>query len=333
MCEWWIATVSGPRPYGRGLRGLRGWCSTGDRAFPADDPEGPHDSSPLADDHPLASAAGTHRTFILVLGTGDINAPGKGLDGLIDFVKHRLAPTDRVGVTAYLRTSEPSTDHAAVLRFLERYKQDYQSIYDRIGWDGRPPYVVTGSLSDDTRRRVEAVFSAPGVPTFSELPGLKGSRAASYTTHNYIRWTIQNARRIAGEKHVVVVAAGRLPGVGGRVYKENPGAHIYVKLANEARVALSYINTGGSRSSPVRPPREGWAAGDRDSCRRLDTPSSSPPPNTGRSPSAPAALPASIVMRPMRWIESSAVPLPIPARLLPDRNACTRRPPDGDRLR
>ena len=36
----------------------------------------------LADDHPLAAESTSQRTFILVLGTGDINAPGKGLDGL-----------------------------------------------------------------------------------------------------------------------------------------------------------------------------------------------------------------------------------------------------------
>jgi hypothetical protein len=33
--------------------------------------------------------------------------------------------------------------------------------------------------------------------------------------------------------------------LGLRVFKENPNAHVYVKLANEARVALSYISSGG----------------------------------------------------------------------------------------
>ena len=193
----------------------------------------------------LAAAATTHRTFILVLGSGEINAPGKGLDGLIDFVKNRLSPTDRVGLTAYLRTSEPSTDHAAVLRFLERYKHDYQSLYDRIRWDGRPRDGVLGPLTPETRRVIDAVFSTPGIPVFSDLPGVPGSLASRYSTYNYARWTIQHARRIPGEKQVVVLAAERLPGVGGRVFKENPNAHIYVKMANEARVALSYINTGG----------------------------------------------------------------------------------------
>jgi VWFA-related protein len=206
---------------------------------------GSREGSPLADDHPLASASSAHRTFILVLGTGDINAPGKGLDGLIDFVKHRLAATDRVGVTAYLRTSEPTTDHAAVLRFLERYREDCKRVYDRIAWDRRPRDGVLGDLSSETLARIDAVFSTPGIPAFKELPGVPGKAAARYATHNYIRWTIQHVGRIPGEKHVLVLAADRLPGVGGRVFKENPNAHVYVKLANEARVALSYINTGG----------------------------------------------------------------------------------------
>ena len=199
----------------------------------------------VTDGHPMSAVAATHRTFILVLGSGEINAPGKGLDGLVDFVKNRLAPTDRVGVTAYLRTSEPTTDHAAVLRFLERYRQDYQSLSDRIKWDGRPRDGVLGSLSAETRGRIDAVFRVPGIPAFSEFPGVPGSLASRYTTPNYVKWTIQHARRMPGEKHVVVVAADRLAGVGGRVFKESPNAHVYVKLANEARVALSYINTGG----------------------------------------------------------------------------------------
>ena len=199
----------------------------------------------LQGEHPMAAAATLRRTFILVLGSGEINAPGKGIDGLIAFVKNRLAPTDRVGVTAYLRASSPTTDHAAVVRFLERYRQDYQTLYDRIKWDGRPRDGVLGSLAAETRGRIDAVFRAPGIPAFGELPGVTGRLASRYTTHNYVRWTIQHARRIPGEKHVVVVAADRLPGVGGRVFKENPSAQVYVKLANEARVALSYVNTGG----------------------------------------------------------------------------------------
>ena len=203
------------------------------------------ESADLTDEHPMSAVVATHRTFILVLGSGDINAPGKGLDGLVDFVKNRLTPTDRVGITAYLRTSEPTTDHAAVLRFLERYRQDYQALSDRIKWDGRPRDGVLGSLSAETRGCIEAVFRAPGIPAFAEFPGVTGSLASRYATHNYVRWTIQHARRMPGEKHVVVVAEDRLPGVAGHVFKENPNAQVYVKLANEARVALSYIHTGG----------------------------------------------------------------------------------------
>ena len=204
-----------------------------------------HPGVEVGDEHPLAGAAATYRTFILVLGSGQINVPGKGLDGLVDFVKNRLSPTDRVGVTAYLRTSEPTTDHTAVLHFLERYRQDYRALYDRIRWDGRPRNGVLGSVSAETRGRIDAVFRASGLPVFHGLPGVQASRAGHYATHNYVRWTIQHAGRIPGEKHVIVVAEDRL-GVGGlRPASESPNAGLYVKLANEARVALSYINTGG----------------------------------------------------------------------------------------
>ena len=74
--------------------------------------------TPMAADHPLAAAATPRRTFILVLGRGRTNGPVKGIDTLIDLVRDDLVATDRIGIVSYLRISDPSTDHASVLRFL-----------------------------------------------------------------------------------------------------------------------------------------------------------------------------------------------------------------------
>ena len=191
---------------------------------------------------PLAGTANGHRTFILILGRGRLNGPVNGIDSLIGLVRS-LIPTDRVGVVAYLRASEPSTDHAAVIRFLERYRDRHEDLEGRLRSDFRHGGFSLVALSAGTRTRIDAFFESDGIPTFTDLPGAAGTTASRYIDLNYLRRTIQVARRLPGEKHVVVLTEKPLPL--GRTVTEDPDNHVLVKWANEARAALSYINTGG----------------------------------------------------------------------------------------
>jgi VWFA-related protein len=195
----------------------------------------------LGADHPLAAATPGYRTFIILLGRGRLNAPIKGLEGLIAFVKD-LLPTDRVGVVAYLRASEPSTDHQAVIRFLEQYRNEHEDLEGRIRSDFRHTGFDVVRLTNDTRRRIDALFGSEGIPAFSDLPGATGQNASRYLDLTYVRRTLEVARRLPGEKHLIVLSE-RPFGVG-RIH-ENPDRNLLVKWANEARVALSYIHAGG----------------------------------------------------------------------------------------
>ena len=71
------------------------------------------------------------RRFLLVLGFGRIQYPGKGVDGAIDFVRNRLLPDDAVAIMAFHRTTEFTTNHQAVLTVLQRFRQHHE----RIVWD------------------------------------------------------------------------------------------------------------------------------------------------------------------------------------------------------
>jgi VWFA-related protein len=189
-------------------------------------------------------AATPRRTFLLLLGRGRLNYPAKGLDGLIDFVKNRVQPTDYVSVVAYLRASEPSPDHTALVRFLERYRERHEDIEGRIKADfartmpfGSPP-----TLSPGTRSAIEEVFAAQGIPAFIELPGASGTAAVRYLDWNYLRWAMEHARGLRGEKHLVVVAERSL---GLARLRTESTAHVLVRWASRARVAITSIHTGG----------------------------------------------------------------------------------------
>ena len=201
--------------------------------------DGRHSLLPL--DHPLAAVTAQHRTFILVLGRGRLSGPVKGIDAVVDFVRQRLLPTDRVGIVAYLRASAPSTNHAAALRFLEAFRTQHEGIDDSIelGYQRAVPRVT---LSDDAREKIDSLFRAPGSPAFVSLPGAAGTVAGRYADLNYLRWAIQYASAIPGEKHVVILSQDSL-GLN-RIAQERE-QHVVVRWATSARVAVWYINAGG----------------------------------------------------------------------------------------
>jgi VWFA-related protein len=89
------------------------------------------------------------RRFLLVLGFGRIQQPGRGVDGALSLVRERLLPDDAVAVMAFHRTTEFTTNHQAVLAVLQRFKQHHE----RIVWDIREYF-----------RRTRSPFSRGGPP-------------------------------------------------------------------------------------------------------------------------------------------------------------------------
>ena len=77
----------------------------------------------------------TRRTFLIVLGYGRIQEPTKALDGAIDLVRNRLLPQDAVGIMAFHRATNFTTDHDAIVKILERYKKEHEKlVFDINEW-------------------------------------------------------------------------------------------------------------------------------------------------------------------------------------------------------
>jgi hypothetical protein len=97
-------------------------------------------------------------------------------------------------------------------------------------------------LSDETVAAIDRFFAAPGLPRFEQLPGASGSNRYRYGNYTYLRWALEYARALPGEKHLIVVAEDPL-GLAGlsEAGVENP----LVKWATRARVAVWYVQTGG----------------------------------------------------------------------------------------
>jgi VWFA-related protein len=199
--------------------------------------------SPTAIDRmsPVAAEAAGHRTFVIVLGRGLLNKPVKALDALIEFVQSNGLPTDRFAVIMYLRATELTTDRRALVRLLERFRDQHEKIDAHI----RGLYVRESGavwLTPETRSMIDAFFDAPGLPPMALLPGAAGDLKYAFEDSRELIGAIEYLRTISGEKQLVFVSESPLQFFG---LIDSPNHHHLVRLATGARVALSFINTGG----------------------------------------------------------------------------------------
>ena len=185
-----------------------------------------------------APPAPTPRTFFFVLGRGRLNETTKALDALIDFVRSRLLPTDRVGVMAYLHLVELTTDHTGVVRLLERYRAQHDGIEDRLTRDGqRGPGAPSWALGPDTQLAIDALFDASGLPPVQPVTaGAGGREIAVHDGPSLIR-SLEYLGQIEGEKQLVLLIDSGFP-----------NAAWYASGAAAARVSVSMIQTRGNRA-------------------------------------------------------------------------------------
>ncbi|MCX6538752.1 MAG: VWA domain-containing protein [Acidobacteria bacterium] len=198
-------------------------------------------SSLAATPETAGSSARAPRTFFIVLGRGRLNDPGKGLDAIIEFVRSRLVPGDRVAVLAFLHLAELTTDREAVVRLLERYRARHEAIDDKLDRDGKR--IRAGApdwpLAPDTQVDLAALFDAPGLPRIQLFPGGSGGKQINFWDGGYLRRMIEYLRYVEGEKHLVLM-----------VERAVSQADSYAQSAAAARATVSVIQTGG-----MRPPR------------------------------------------------------------------------------
>ena len=209
------------------------------------------------------------RTFLIVLGRGRVNEPADGIRSAINFVRTRLRPRDRIGVIAYDRLAELSSDHEPVIRLLERYRDRHQAIEALIDhWftDIQLASLRNADNPPAIQRVLDQFFDAPGLPAFRKIENLTpaprrkedagpeplaGERSGSASTKDFVYNTaaredpekihaaVSYLRYLEGEKHLVYLSES---GFTGRVDE-------LASLASDARVTVTVIHTGGVETS------------------------------------------------------------------------------------
>jgi VWFA-related protein len=217
----------------------------------------------------LDPSVATRRTFLIVLGRGRLQGPSEGLTAVMDMVRTRLLPQDHVGVLAFDRVTDLTTDRESVLALLERYRTNHERVEALLAnWftgltlgfssPGNPPEI---------QKYIDEVFDVPGLPRLRRLhalvpPGLyEGDETREGVEELPFRSVVYNTaaahereklfaavnylRFVDGEKHVIFLTQE------GSVWM-GPRADWLTRMASDARVAITMIHTGGLQTKWVR---------------------------------------------------------------------------------
>jgi hypothetical protein len=183
--------------------------------------------------------AAAPRTFLFVLGRGHLEAPTKALSALIDFVRSKCLPADRVGVAAYQRVIELTTDHDAIARFLERFRASHDAIEGKLRRDILAP---AQALTPETVAAIDAVFRDVGL----RVRDLERTVNPLQGDWGLLRGALDYLSLIAGEKHLLVVSQRPLINVH---LADKPFQNYWIRRAAGARASLSFVHAGGLTGS------------------------------------------------------------------------------------
>jgi VWFA-related protein len=121
-------------------------------------------------DSPLR--AQNQRIFLFVFGRGRLQVPDRGLDHAIQFIKERLLPQDRVAVLAYNRATDFTTNRAAIVTTIERFKK----AHDRIEADLKQQFSGLQAIYGGTtpqpsvQKEIDEIFHVAGTVNAGRLP-------------------------------------------------------------------------------------------------------------------------------------------------------------------
>jgi len=213
----------------------------------------------------------TGRTFLIVLGSGRIQYPNKSLDGAIQFVQEQLLPQDQVSVMAFHRVTPFTTDHAAMVRILERYKARHEKLLNDM-WEaslnnvkslfGHPNYRPAAEVLKD----MDEILAGAGVlksaadlmfqmdravhatdpeyrrqESFADVLDSLGDKTLEDVVINSNRFKlfagIEYLRDMTGDKNMVFLGDGGLA-------RGADDAKVVGRRANDARITLHMISNG-----------------------------------------------------------------------------------------
>jgi VWFA-related protein len=112
------------------------------------------------------------RIFLFVFGRGRLQAPDKGIDSVMRFVRDRLLPQDAAAVLAYNRATDFTTDRGAILATLDRFKKAHEQIEADLDlwFSGLRSQFGDTKIPPQIQSQVDAVFRAPGGAQARQLP-------------------------------------------------------------------------------------------------------------------------------------------------------------------
>jgi VWFA-related protein len=125
--------------------------------------------------------AQNRRIFLFLFGRGRLQAPDKGIDAVMKFVRERLLPQDRVAVLAYNRATDFTGDRAAILATLDRFKKAHEQIEADIVQYFSSLRAIYGAktLPNNIQKQIDAVFRAPGGAAARQLPTASATDAGT----------------------------------------------------------------------------------------------------------------------------------------------------------
>lgn len=200
------------------------------------------------------------RIFLIALGRGRLQPPAKGVDAALAFVRDRLMPQDVVAVMAWNRATDFTTNRDQILGVLQRFKTRHEKIENGLAnWFSGMQAVYGGTdMPPHLQRLIDEVFVTHGGPAARDLPdekvvvtpkdvaGLDMSFEEYMSVNKQTLQDVSNLytgieylRYIEGEKHLIYVTET------GFLLPSADGDEGLAALANDARVAIDTIQTGG----------------------------------------------------------------------------------------
>jgi VWFA-related protein len=199
-----------------------------------------------------------HRIFVFALGLGRLEDPSGSISGLLKFVRTRLLPQDQVAIFAYDRALDFTTDHQKLVDALERFKKGHPNVNfelaAQLGPTGMAPLYGSRAIPKKLQTRIDELVLGPGAPPATlvtdevlqpeqvgriSLDSFMASCATSLDDQNSLNALMGYLRYFEGKKHVIFVTEK------GLLWPSDANDRAVAALANDARVSLHSIQTGG----------------------------------------------------------------------------------------
>jgi len=206
------------------------------QALVADRPEPALRASTEA--RPFDATPQSRRVFLIVLGPGalgDVRVYPQTLNALLRFLRESLLPQDQVGLLAYNRAADFTTNHEKIARLLEGFGRSRADARSALGKQGSlvaadMPSVFSDPPPLETPPSIEAELGLEDYVK-SRIGQSQSEVDALMAGINYLRY-------VAGEKHLIFVTE-RGPFPTWDQVKQ------LTSTASHARVAIDTIQTGG----------------------------------------------------------------------------------------